>query len=55
MKRFCVLQGFKEHYSFLNKLGSGNFGTVFKVQSKATNEIFAAKAYYKDEFEKHEK
>ena len=30
-------------YEILEKLGQGNYGIVYKVRKKQTNEIFAAK------------
>lgn len=35
---------FLQEYEVLNELGSGAQGTVYKVKSKTTQEIFAAKS-----------
>ena len=32
-----------QKYTILEKLGQGNYGSVYKIQNKKTKEIFAAK------------
>ncbi|KRX03158.1 Protein kinase-like domain [Pseudocohnilembus persalinus] len=47
IRKFCVLSNFSLYYQWQEKLGSGSFSTVYKVQRKDTNGYFAAKVYYK--------
>ena len=41
---------FESHYENLGKLGEGTYGLVYKLKSKITGELFAAKVM-KDDFE----
>ena len=42
------LKNYKSDYKKLSKLGSGSYGTVYRVQNIQTGEIYAAKVFSDD-------
>jgi calcium-dependent protein kinase len=44
-----------QNYTFIEKLGEGSYGIVYKVQSKQTGEVRAAKIFKKSKISESEK
>lgn len=47
LSTICVLTNLNEKYVRLNKIGKGNFATVYKYQRKGDNALFAVKSLEK--------
>ena len=49
LKQYCILPDFSKDYDLLNLIGSGFFAKVYRVRSKLSKQIFAAKVFNKTE------
>ena len=48
LKCYCISEDFHQSYYVLERLGSGHFGQVFKVENIIRKELFAAKILTKN-------
>lgn len=48
-EKFLIIEDIGKDYEIITKIGSGSFGTVFKIKNKNTGQIFAAKVNHKPE------
>ncbi|CAD8165430.1 unnamed protein product [Paramecium pentaurelia] len=53
LQDFCLMKGYEHIYTEIETLGSGAFATVYKVQRKRDEQIFAAKTITKKMFEEN--
>ncbi|CAD8058304.1 unnamed protein product [Paramecium sonneborni] len=53
LQEFCLMRGYDSVYTQIDTLGSGAFATVYKVQRKRDEQIFAAKVIYRNMFEEN--
>ncbi|CAD8141244.1 unnamed protein product [Paramecium octaurelia] len=53
IQEFCLMRGYDCIYNQTETLGSGAFATVYKVQRKRDEQVFAAKVIYRNMFEEN--
>ncbi|CAD8121934.1 unnamed protein product [Paramecium sonneborni] len=53
LQNFCLMKGYEHIYTEIETLGSGAFATVYKVQRKRDETIFAAKTITKKMFDEN--
>ena len=55
LKKYCIMNNFFSDFSAVCVLGKGNFAKVYKVKSKMSGKLFAAKIFEKTELNKSTK